>query len=330
MDIVKLPGQISRGMHLLRGALHPDYADLLIPETYFTREGFEFQVYHPGGRALRTVVLVYGMTILGEEDGHITAFARACASAGLRVIVPVLPGLKRYVVDSEDVFRLKKILDTLLMDVDSKLGVVGLSTGGDYALLLASTPKYCEVFDPVILLSPIYNLREVFERVHALDAPNSQLKEDWDLYYWRQCILAYRNHLVLNISDESEQKLQQLLGDFELTPLSKKRHFFEQYIAPLNLLSRHDLLNEGTLLDQLSIGGRLHNTTSPIYIMHGSSDPVVSPDHSRRIYAELARRGLGFKQKLLVTPWFSHVELQTALNVKELLMILYILGKLFD
>lgn len=330
MNYLKIYKQVTSGTQVLLGTLHPNHADVLIPEKCFTTEGFEYHIYHPSGRALRTVLLVYGMCILGEEDGHVTAFARSCANAGLRVVVPVLPGLKQFTVDGEDFFRLEKIVHVIMENEAETIGMVGLSTGGNYALLLASLQAFCQKINPVLLLSPIYDLQDVFHNMHSPNVPEKPFGSGWNIYCWQQFVIAYRNHLMLEISGNNHKRLEGILDDYELLSLKEKTSFFEKNIVPLKLPGRPYLLNEGTLLDTLSAAGNLKNIRSSIYIIHGSIDPLVSPEHSRKIYAELSLRGDGFKQELLVTPWFSHVDFKATMNVKELFTIVSFLGELFN
>jgi hypothetical protein len=56
---------------------------------------------------------------------------------------------------------------------------------------------------------------------------------------------------------------------------------------------------------------------------------VVPPNHSRRMYAELARRGPGFRQEVLITPWLSHVVMQTTGSPAELFQIITFVSELF-
>jgi hypothetical protein len=70
--------------------------------------------------------------------------------------------------------------------------------------------------------------------------------------------------------------------------------------------------------------------TSPlVFILHDSANRVVPPDHSRRIFAELAKRGEGFRQEILITPWFSHVVMKKTGSQAELFQIVSFISGLF-
>jgi hypothetical protein len=55
----------------------------------------------------------------------------------------------------------------------------------------------------------------------------------------------------------------------------------------------------------------------------------VPPDHSRRMYAELAKRGAGYHQAVLITAWLSHVVMQTTGSLTELFRIVGFMSELF-
>ena len=65
----------------------------LLPQRHVTPNDQAYDLYESGRSANRTLVLVYGFTMLGERDHRAVRFAQTLASGGFRVAVPVLPGL---------------------------------------------------------------------------------------------------------------------------------------------------------------------------------------------------------------------------------------------
>ena len=57
---------------------------------------------------------------------------------------------------------------------------------------------------------------------------------------------------------------------------------------------------------------------------------MVPPDQSRRMLAELAQRGPQYHQEALITPWLSHVVMQTNGSLTELFKIIRFLSELFQ
>ena len=321
--------RIMHGLRVMLGTLRPRKDDLRLPEIQKTPKGNEYHIYYPSGKARRTVILIYGMTLEGENDGRLLRFARSCADAGLRVIVPHLPGLMGFHVARGDMRRLVDIVSSLSLDNGPKIGLIGFSTGGSYSLLLAARPKLRDKIGPVVLFSPIYDARDVAERLHAPVNPAPQTPKAWDEFYWAQFVIAFRNRKRLGLAAAVQEALQVFLSDYGDYDLAVKRVFYEKYIAWYQLTDRDDLVNEGSALDQLSARGQLAEVKSPVFILHDASDQIVPPQHSRSMYEELALRGTEFQQEVLVTPWVSHVILQNNGKLSELARIVSFTAELF-
>ena len=328
-NFISNPERISRGARVLFRAMRPVHTDILIPETRFTPEDFEYALYCQKGKAFRTVMLLYGMTIEGKDDVRVMNFARSCANAGLRVIVPHLPGLMGFLVEQSDLLRLESILKNAAQESDEKIGLIGFSTGGSYSLLLSANPSLSEMIGPVVLFSPIYDVRVVAERLHAPFNPPPQAEKDWDQYYWAQYVIAMRNRDQLGLTEAVQEALQILLADYDNYEPEVKQAFFDKHIGPLNLIERSDLVFEGVTLDVLSARGHLAAVKSPVFILHDASDQLVPPEQSRRMHSELALRGPGFRQEILVTPWLSHVAMKNSGSPAELFRIVSFISELF-
>lgn len=321
--------RLSRSVRVMFRTMRPRHDDLMLPEIHQTASGYEYHIYYPRGKAIRTLLLIYGMSIAGENDSRLLKFAHACVNAGLKVIIPHLPGLMDFRFSRSDLQRLVRITRLLARDGSKKIGLIGFSTGGSYSMLLARHPALQDKIGPVVLFSPIYDARDVANRLHTPLNLLPQTPKAWDHFFWNQFFIAYRNRRLLKLSEAVQSALQTLLIDWEGFNLEVKRVFYENQIIPLRLFERTDLLDEGMVLEQLSARGQLANVKSPVFILHDASDQIVPPDHSRRMYAELAQRGAEFQQEILVTPWLSHVMLQNTGSLSELTKIVSFTAELF-
>lgn len=321
--------RISRSMRVMFRTMRPRRDDLILPEIQHTTAGDEYHIYYPRGKALRTVILIYGMTIEGAQDGRLIKFAGACANAGLKVVVPHLPGLMDFIVAPGDLQRLERIVDSLKPENGSPLALIGFSTGGSYALLLAANPALRDKIGPVVLFSPIYDARDVAERLHAPADPPPGTPKEWDQFIWAQFVIAHRNRTLLKLSEAEQEALQIFLADYDRFEIAVKHLFYDEHIAPHQLTIRKDLLHEGTDLDALSAHGHLAVVKSPVFILHDAADRVVPPEHSRHMHAELSQRGADFNQGVLITPWLSHVVMQKTGSLTELFQFISYISELF-
>jgi len=324
------PERLSRSIRLLFRSMRPRYNELLLAEKHQTAEGFEYDVYHPRTKPIRTVLMIYGMTIGGAQDVRVIKFARSCANAGLRVVVPHLPGLKKFMIEPGDMQRLESIASRLVRENTVKPGLIGFSTGGSYSLLLAGRAGLRERVGPVVLFSPIYDAREVFSYLHSPQETIPQTDHDLNGVIWGQFVIAYRNKEILGLTPVVKDALQTLLEDYESYDLGVKQAFYQNHVELHNLTRRSDLVNEGSDLELLSAHGQLAGVTAPVFILHDAADRVVPPDQSRRMYAELVQRGGAAHQEILVTPWLSHVVMQTSGSLTELFRIVSFLSELFQ
>ena len=324
------PERLSRSIRLLFRSMRPNYIELLLAEKHQTAEGYEYDVYHPRTKPIRTVLMIYGMTIGGAEDVRVIKFARACANAGLRVVVPHLPGLTKFLIEPGDMQRLESVAGHLIQENTGKLGLIGFSTGGSYSLLLAARTGLRDRIGPVVLFSPIYDAREVFSYLHSPQETAPITDHDLDGVIWGQFVIAYRNKDILGLTPGVQEALKTLLEDYESYDLKIKQTFYQNHVERHNLTGRSDIISEGSDLELLSARGQLASVIAPVYILHDAADRVVPPDQSRRMYAELARRGGAAHQEILVTPWLSHVVMQTSGSLTELFRIVSFLSELFQ
>ena len=91
-------------------------ADLLAARVFLTMLGGDparpiaqqydtYHIYETSG-ARKTILLLHGLTMTGENDPRLVRLARALARNGLRVVVPIFEHLKDYRFDPADRERL--------------------------------------------------------------------------------------------------------------------------------------------------------------------------------------------------------------------------------
>ena len=303
----------------------------LLPQRHVTPNDQAYDLYESGRSANRTLVLVYGFTMLGERDHRAVRFAQTLASGGFRVAVPVLPGLKSFSFESGDLTRLVDLLATLYQDSGRPIGLLGFSVGGGLGLTAAADPTLQGCVDPILLFGPYHSLPDFWasETAHPISPPESaEARND---YIWRQVALAYRRIDALNFTEAEKAELRDVLANycFERS-LRRKEEVYRRLIAPHGFLDLRDESVDSVTLQKLSPAGQMNSLQASIFIIHDPHDPLFPPEQSRLLLAELARRGVAYTQRLVVTPLLSHVNPRAVLRFGDLTAVLDAFGSLFD
>ncbi|HUT52979.1 MAG TPA: phosphatase PAP2 family protein [bacterium] len=295
-----------------------------------TPEGVEYDLYEPASRpGARTFILVTGLTVSGEKDHRLVNFARCLAESGITAAAVSLPGLKNCRFSEADVGRISDLAAYLDSRSGEKPGVIAFSFGAGLALLAAADEKNHGHLDPVILFGPYHFLPEVLDQLARKYNRAPESGEDWDNYVWLRTLLAYRDRDKLGLDQEEMKELMDLAGSYCSEPsLARKRAFHERTLSRLYpSLSVSDLESEP--LARLSPASRLADVRARVLILHDANDILVPPEQSRRIFAELGSRPAGGGQRLLITPWLSHVTARSAWKILDVFRILSIMGEIF-
>ena len=319
-----------RSIYLMYRTMNPTLTNDIVPEVLHTDDGYDYHVFSPIGKSIRTIMIIYGMTIGGPTDARLVKFAKACTEAGLKVIIPDLPGLNNFRIEIGDFQRVTSIGRKLGDTEKNKIGLIGFSTGGSYALLLAGQDEFLNWIGPIVLFSPIYEARLVADRLHAEQDPYHKSEKELDGLYWAKYVIAYRNPILFLQDDEIYKVLQKKLLDYDDLGLDTKREFYEILTNEFHLENKKDLFYEDDVFEKLSAKGNLLTVRSPVFIIHDVSDQIVLPEQSIRMFEELSKRGIGYQQKLLVTQWLSHVVMQKKGSIAELVKFITLLSEIFQ
>ena len=111
------------------------------------------------------IVLVPGVVPQGKDDSRIVALAQTLARLQFVVLVPDLPGPRRYQVRARDVREVADAFQFLNSRKDlvpqGRLGIAGFSYGAGPVLLAALEPDIRDDVDFIITLGGYYNLHSI-------------------------------------------------------------------------------------------------------------------------------------------------------------------------
>ncbi len=119
-------------------------------------------MYDGGGEGAPVILFVPGATRRGRDDPRVIEAATALAQAGRRVFVPELSLYER-VFRHSDVERLVVAIRALADE--ERVGIVGFSYGGSFALIAASDPAVAGDVDYVATFGAYYDLAHVIQGI---------------------------------------------------------------------------------------------------------------------------------------------------------------------
>ena len=267
-----------------------------------TADGLVFDDYRPRERTRGTGTLVHGMNPEGAADPLVVHFARNVALAGVRCLVPTLPGLADCRWDPRDLDVLARSVALAAESGLGRPGLVGFSYGATHALAAAVRPDVAPRLRFVLAFGPcdsIARLHADYRREWAR-APQDDAEEDDRIY--AQLVLAWRHRDALGLDDKRRIELWDLLRRFcHASSLEEKRCFHAARLAGLDLLALEERHADRATYEALSPCGTLSRIACPVRLVHDRHDHVVPCGHSERLFSELSALPGGAEHGLLIT-----------------------------
>ena len=302
----------------------------IYPERCYTSQGHPYDLYEPSRLVHSTVLMVYGFTLAGEKELRLIRFARAFATAGFRVVVPDLPGLKLLDLTTGDLELLVNMIAFLHGKSAGPIGLIGFSVGGGIALTAAANPVVCGYINSILLFGPHYSLPDLWTYMWQGDVRLPETDDAWDDFIWQQLTLAYRQRQALGLSAAEQAEIADLLKTYCSKPsLKQKQEAYERLVRPHGLLDARYELVDLAVLESLSPCGKLGMLPARVLILHDSHDSLIPPSQSRYILTELQQRGMPHSERLVITPLLSHVSPRAVLKFSDLFTILDMFGEMF-
>ena len=305
----------------------------IVPNT--TEKGTYFNLHQPlvEMQPLQTLVMLYGMDYAGEEDPRLVKFANAFSKSGFRVAIPSLPGLKGIDFQLEDIDLICDVVRTVDQWDAEPVGIVAFSIGGGYALVAAERLEPFIQPDPIVLFSPHYNLIELWEtwKDRELDQPSTA--REWDHFLWNKMALAFRGLETMHFSaSERDEFLFRLKHYCSEDSLAAKKDYYDRALAKRRVPNYRDLPVNPDVLAALSPQGQLKKFRGRILLIHDTNDLIIPPAHTENIYAELQSRSDNPSNTVrkIITPLLSHVTISKPWKLADGIVILDMLGELFE
>lgn len=284
------------------------------------------------------IVLVHGAVDAGARERRFAAFADAFAARGMAVAAPDLRSLATFRMDRDDPVRVADVARWLAHDSgwaeDGDVALAGVSVGGSFALVAAGDGALRADVSAVLAFGAYADLDALLLR--WLTGPTQEHGELFDpLREGRRLVLLGNvDHLVEPAErDEVASRIRAILDGQPvaadgLSPAAAEVVAVAAGSDPLAPERARALLDRlGETLGRLS-PARGAPPAAPVYLLHGSRDPVVPVEDIASLATALRARGVPVDTH--VTDLFDHVDAETRPGLLEAWPLLRFLGAFLD
>ena len=269
-----------------------------------------------------SVVLLHGVHPQGIEEAHLVAFARVLAASGLDVLTPELPELLSYRLEASTIGRIRALARAhARQSALPAVGVIGISFAGGLALMAAAEQPVRGAIafvvsvgghDDLLRLCRYYQGRDVRgprgERVQVAAHPYGarvMIREHLEHFVSSRDLPLAQRALDAYLHDRAAQARSLALGLSE-----SGRRVMSVLLDASQREAMAQLLDTAvrSVREQLvaaSPHGHLASIRVPVFLIHGSDDPVIPSIETRYLAQEIPPRWL---RQTVITPLLRHTE----------------------
>ena len=326
LDWMRLTGLVARLARRPSAGADPRVEERVDQKT---AAGAPYDVYSPSRRPVRArLVALHGVTMAGGRDKRLVHLSRCLARAGVAVVVPSLRGMSALRVTPTDIDDLCDIVTDAAAWDDRPLGMMAFSWGASYALCCAARPDVAEHVRFVISLGAYHHLGDLLDSYagsSSPDSPEPRTEIEWEEGIYLRLVAAYREPTAAGLDAAMHARAADLLQRYcHAATREEKRAFYDQHLRDMAL--RRGFPTDPALLDQMSPAGRLAGLKCPVSLIHDVNDAIVPVEHADRLHAELEEHPLRDRHRHVRTTVLTHVALQNAFKVGEMLRLLRAVG----
>lgn len=286
-------------------------------EQRLTLRGVEVDRYANGDATNAQIVLLHGMTPRGARDHRLQRLARLLARQGATCWVPFLPNLARFAFHIADLEAIATTIVQASRSGPEKLGLVGFSVGGGYALRAAALPELADAVGYVMAVGAHHRLFDAWKAVQASSRTIlERLACATDAELYAALVWARRGLTADDLGSALSSTLDTCLwGYCDGADLAAVRSLLSED------LGRHwPRLNDEPpcpQVDELSPAGKLAKLQADVALLHAPDDRLVPVSHAERNFAELESRLEG-GQTLVVTRLLDHVRPRLGESLRDI------------
>lgn len=286
--------------------------DLTIPGTLGP---IQMRVYTPIGiKNPPPLVLIHGFVLRGNRDDHTNQVAARLASMGFLVTLPTVPGESRFEMRSTDLPVIRDAIRWTASTTHQRVALFGVSFGGGLVIPAAAPPDIGKDVKLIFCMSGYNNLDSIGHYyIH-----DRVLDPDGKAYlgtppppgplmivspYLKEMLPPQQAELLEPVIERSIAG--DSLQDLQLSPMATKEieELQKANTPQIRDLYRAILVNHHAEIASISPASVLRNFNIPLFVLHGSNDPILPEGE-----IEWMRREVAGNQNahFLVSPWVSH------------------------
>lgn len=318
---------------------------VLPQHTVPTRQGgVAAQLYQPGGRVRRSVLLVPGVHSMGVAEPRLIALARDLAGSGIAVMTMALPDLVEYQITARSADVIEDAVAWMsarpALAPDGRVGMIGISFAGGLSIVAAGRPAIRDKVAYVVSFGGHGDLARVLHYLatgEAVQAPGIETHPPHDygvaviLYAAadrvvphdqvtplrngiRAFLLASQLTLVdMNQANATFAKAREMVASLPEPSATYLKHVNERNVTALGPILVPHL---GLEADPAASPERAPRPpAAPVFLLHGDGDTVIPTAESVVLGNYL--RAQGAEVHVLISQIITHAELDRSAAMAE-------------
>ena len=259
-------------------------------------------IYQPPSAPPATVIFVPGLSIRGREDPRIRRLGWALSAGGARVLIPDVPSIRDLTISTRQPDEVANLIRSLVQDrtlvTTRRVALMSVSFSSIFVLRAALDPVLTDRVTALGLIGGYYDIERVADflitskradpygrlvigRSYFAEFESEHTKAIATLKRVVETV-ATNNHEPIHLdalfdaNDPFEQSLHQLM-----TEPASRQAFLKK------VLDVFDSAWAG-----YRVPAQFPQSTPPVFLLHGSHDPVIPTEESDSLAERVARQGL--------------------------------------
>lgn len=277
---------------------------------------------HPNPEKAPTILIIHGMSPLGNQDPRLIHMANCLANLGYRVVLPNFPTVTLYLFTIESVAEYAGFLSALAKNAtfcpSGKYAILTFSLSGPIALRACTLADNASHLSAFLTIGSPHSLKDIFT-IALTDLNYDRFTKFVTLknilHHSKKIEENFTQALRLRIQMENNLCSTEVLETHltTLTPLQQQQ--YQQTLASLPdtmpyYQAHHAVIDE--LDRRFQLLGDYSKIQFPLILIHSKKDSIFHAEETKKLSKHL--KALRINHKRLITTMFDHVTTELSLN----------------